>query len=186
MRSPVNWALLGLVIERPSYAYDLAHRFERRYGTVLTLSNIGHAYTAIRALISRGLVQEVAGSREGRQPKPRYHATAKGVEAYRGWLVSQVGEERRREQLLVLGLAALTREPQELLAVMARCEEAWLQEGLQTPIAREQKRAADSLSTLLERLIGEESRLAVGAKLEWLQYARQELKALTKGRGGLG
>jgi DNA-binding PadR family transcriptional regulator len=30
MRSLVNWALLGLVIERPSYAYELARRFERR------------------------------------------------------------------------------------------------------------------------------------------------------------
>ena len=31
MQSPVNWALLGLVIERPSYAYELAQRFERTY-----------------------------------------------------------------------------------------------------------------------------------------------------------
>ena len=35
MRSPVNWALLGLIIERPSYAYNLAQRFERRYGDTL-------------------------------------------------------------------------------------------------------------------------------------------------------
>ena len=35
MQSPVNWALLGLVIERPSYAYELAKRFERTYGSVL-------------------------------------------------------------------------------------------------------------------------------------------------------
>jgi hypothetical protein len=26
MRSPLNWALLGLVVERPSQAYDLARR----------------------------------------------------------------------------------------------------------------------------------------------------------------
>ena len=35
MHSPVNWALLGLIIERPSYAYALAQRFERTYGSPL-------------------------------------------------------------------------------------------------------------------------------------------------------
>jgi DNA-binding PadR family transcriptional regulator len=66
MRSPVNWALLGLLIEHPTYAYDLAQRFERRYGEALTLSNIGHVYTALGALEGRGLVEEIPGTREGR------------------------------------------------------------------------------------------------------------------------
>jgi DNA-binding PadR family transcriptional regulator len=38
MQSPVNWALLGLVIERPSHAYELAHRFDRTYDGALSLS----------------------------------------------------------------------------------------------------------------------------------------------------
>jgi len=39
MTSEVNWALLGLIIERPSYAYDLGKRFERTYDGVLSLSS---------------------------------------------------------------------------------------------------------------------------------------------------
>jgi DNA-binding PadR family transcriptional regulator len=187
MRSPVNWALLGLIIERPSYAYDLAQRFERRYGTVLALSNIGHVYTALGALEGRSLIEEIPGTREGRQPRPRYRATAAGLQAYREWLVSQVGEDRRRNQLFVLALAALTNEPEQVLEVMAGYEQAWLSEGMRTPIAREHDAdaASDSLSSsggaseLLGRLIDEENRLAVGAKLEWVEYARQELKKLS-------
>src|SRR5580704_2766418 len=78
MRSPVNWALLGLIIERPSYAYDLAQRFERRYGQALPLSNVGHIYTALGVLGDRGLVEEIPGTRQGRQPRPRYRATEQG------------------------------------------------------------------------------------------------------------
>jgi DNA-binding PadR family transcriptional regulator len=178
MRSPVNWALLGLIVERPSYAYDLAQRFERRYGTVLALSNIGHVYTAMDALEGRKLIEEIPGTREGRQPKPYYRATAEGVEAYREWLVGQVGEDSRRRQLFVLALAALAGEPGQVVEIVEHCEQAWLSEGMGTRIAGEQGTPRDGLAGLLHRLIEEENRLAVGAKLAWAEYARQELQKL--------
>src|ERR1022692_333686 len=87
MQSPVNWALLGLVIERPSYAYELAQRFERTYQAALTLSSISHVYTALAALRSRSLIEELPGTRAGRQPKPHYRATAKGLQDYGQWLI---------------------------------------------------------------------------------------------------
>lgn len=179
MRSPVYWALLGLIIERPSYAYDLAQRFERRYGDVLRLSNLGHVYTALDALGGRELVEEIPGTREGRQPKPHYRATPRGATEYREWLVSQVGEDRRRNQLFVLALGALTGEPAEAMDVIAGYEQACLSEGMRTPIAGPPEGAPDSSSALLGRLSEEENRLAVGAKLEWAEYARQELRKLS-------
>lgn len=177
MRSPVNWALLGLIVERPSYAYDLAQRFERRYEAVLPLSNIGHVYTALGALGGRGLIEEIPGTREGRQPKPHYRATALGIEEYCRWLISQVGEDRRRNQLFVLALTALRNEPEQVLEVMDGYEQAWLAEGMRTPIAGALE-SSDNVAELLGRLSDEENRLAVGAKLEWVEYARQELKKL--------
>ncbi len=98
MKSPINWALLALVIERPSYAYELAQRFERTYDGVLSLSSISHVYTALDALSSRSLVEEVPGSREARQPRPLYRATAEGLEHYEAWLIRQVHGERRRQR----------------------------------------------------------------------------------------
>lgn len=181
MRSPVNWALLGLIIERPTYAYDLAQRFERRYGTVLALSNVGHVYTALGALESRALVEEIPGTREGRQPRPRYRATEAGVEEYGRWLVTQASEDRRRSKLFVLALAALAGRPEQLHEVIAGYEQAWLAEGAQTPIgcgSEDQENAPGALAALLRRLIDEESRLAVGSKLAWIEYARQELAKL--------
>jgi DNA-binding PadR family transcriptional regulator len=185
MRSPVNWALLGLVIERPSYAYDLAQRFERRYGEVLPLSNIGHIYTALGVLDGRAMVEEIPGTRTGRQPKPHYCATPTGVLEYRDWLIGQVSDDRRRNQLFVLALGALTNEPERLREVMTGYERACLSQGMNTPIAGTSDAASsDSALALLGRLGEEENRLAVGAKLEWVEYARQELKKLDSRRRG--
>ncbi len=179
MRSTVNWALLGLIIERPTYAYDLAQRFERRYGAVLSLSNIGHVYTALKALAGRSLIEEIPGMREGRQPRPHYRSTSAGIRAYREWLVAQVGEDRRRNELFVLALGALANEPEQVLEVMSGYEQAWLSEGMRTRIAREHDTASDGVSALFGPLIDEENRLAVGAKLEWVEYARQKLEKLS-------
>ena len=187
--SLVHWALLGLVIERPSYAYDLAERFERRYDAVLALSNTGHVYTALGALERRALIEEIPGTRRGRQPKPRYQATAKGIAEYQAWLVSHACEDRRRHELFMLALRALAQQPEQLLEVVALYEEAWMKTGMRTQITRELAdpgRAVpvrDRISELFARLRSEENRLAVGAKLEWVQYAREQLRELA-GRNG--
>jgi DNA-binding PadR family transcriptional regulator len=183
MQSQVNWALLGLVIERPSYAYELAQRFERTYEGVLTLSSVSHAYTALAALRDRGLIEELPGTRIGRQPKPHYRATQKGLQDYEQWLVSQLGEDRRRQRLFVLALGTFTREPSAALEILGRYENACLAEAGSTPISRRDDVSAADAPALAARLIAEESRLALGAKLAWLEYARRELSVLAAGRG---
>ncbi len=190
MHSRVRWALLGLVIERPSHAYDLAQRFERRYGSVLTLSDRRHAYAALRTLGERELIEQIPGTEgEGPHPKPSYRATAKGVAEYREWLIGQVGEDRRQHELFVLALSALTRQPEQMIEVVGLCEQEWLKEGKANPISQKQKdepadtdETPDWLAPLLDRLIEEENRLTVGAKLEWVQYAREQLGDFAKGK----
>jgi DNA-binding PadR family transcriptional regulator len=182
MQSPVNWALLGLVIERPSYAYELAQRFERTYGEVLALSSVSHVYTALSALRSRSLIQEIPGTRTGAQPKPRYQATDAGMERYGDWLVGQVGEDRRRQQLFVLQLATFSRDPNAALGILARYEQACLQQAQATPLMANTETVAEGARQLAARLDTEERRLALGAKLAWVQYARRELAALADAR----
>jgi DNA-binding PadR family transcriptional regulator len=181
MHSPVNWALLGLVIERPSYAYELAQRFERTYQGALSLSSVSHVYTALATLKSRALIEEIPGVREGRRPR-RFAATAKGLEDYREWLLSQLSEDRRRQRLFVLQLAALTRDPREALEIIADYEGACLAEAGNTPLGSGQGVASVGGSELAARLLAEEHRLALGAKLAWAQYARRELSGLAGDR----
>jgi DNA-binding PadR family transcriptional regulator len=178
MQSPVNWALLGVVIERPSYAYELAQRFDRTYQGALSLSSTSHVYTALRALLERGLIDEVPGSGTGRQPKPCYRATGEGLAHYQRWLVGQLSEERRRQRLFAIELAALMSEPELARDVIDGYEQACLKEaGTGTPHSP-RNGADDTESQLAARLASEENRLAVGARLQWVQYVRRELNVI--------
>jgi DNA-binding PadR family transcriptional regulator len=176
-QSQVQWGLLALVIERPSYGYELATRFERAYGDALRLSSTSYAYTALQALEEHGLVEEVAGSGGGRQPKPIYRATNAGVAALKEQLISEVSGDRRRSRVSARKLAAFAHEPEAALALIAGIREACLLEAVQSLDGRSQTSAdLDPAGHLAVRLAAEEGRLAVDAKLRWLDYAARELQ----------
>jgi DNA-binding PadR family transcriptional regulator len=178
MRSPLNWALLGLVIQRPSYGYELVQRFERTYEGVLGLSSPSQIYTALDVLGRKGLVEELppedTGPQVGRQPKPHYRATPEGVRDYEERLVAHVREERRRARLFTRQLAVLA--PPVALAVIERYEQASLEEARDTQLAPDTPTDDDGFG-LADRLISENDRLAMGARLQWIEYARRELGA---------
>jgi len=183
MRSPVNWALLGLVIQRPSYGYELIQRFERTYGDALELSSPSQIYTALDTLVKRGLIEELPGEESHgvvRQPKPHYRATRDGVDGYREWLISQTEADRRRARLFAHQLAMLA--PQDALSVLERYEAACLEDACVAPPASGDETALDRSVALAERLAREDERLAVGARLEWIEYARRQLGSHLKGR----
>ncbi len=177
MRSLVNWALLGLVIDRPSYAYELAQRFERTYGDALSLSSISHVYTALSTLKERELIEELPGSREGRQPKPHYRASEQGIADYQQWLTGQIDEDRQRQRLFVLALGALAHHPQAALEIISSYEQACLNEARQGSLPASGGEASERAPELVAQLINEESRLTIGAKLAWAHYAREALSS---------
>lgn len=180
MRSPVNWALLGLVIQRSSYGYELVQRFERTFETALELSSPSQIYTALDMLARKGLIEEIPASDDRdvvRQPKPHYQATEEGLRSYSGWLLTQMEDEGRRRRLFARQLALLG--PIAALEVIDRCEQACLAEASAAPATPGRAAASrDRASGLVERLVSEEDRLRMDARLTWIQYARHELKAL--------
>lgn len=173
LRSPVTWALLGLVAQRPSYGYELVQRFERTYGEALELSSASQVYTALDALERRALIEQFkAQPQAGRQPKPHYRATAAGMEDYHDWLVAQVHDECRRSRLFTLQLALLA--PHDALMVLDRYEQACLAHASDTPPAAP---AHESAAGVHERLVLEDQRLAIEARLAWIDYARVQLQS---------
>ena len=177
LRSPVSWALLGLVIQRPSYGYELVQRFERTFADALDLSSLSQIYTALDTLHRRELIEEFAVDDEHqdhphavvRQPKPHYRATAEGVRHYEQWLVGQIREERRRSRLFARQLSVLP--PRTAMGIVERCEQSCLEE------AKNAHPAGEDGPPLADRLLCEEGRLAIEARLAWLEYARRELQA---------
>jgi DNA-binding PadR family transcriptional regulator len=177
MHSSVNWALLGLIIERPSYAYELARRFERTYEGAIALSSVSHVYTALANLRERGLVEEICGGGPEPRAKRRYRASALGETDHARWLIGQVAEERRRQRVLSVQLGALAHAPARAIAVLDDYEQACLAEIAAAPAGGAEEQGP-GVTRLVARLTGEETRLSVAAKLKWAQYARAQLHAL--------
>jgi DNA-binding PadR family transcriptional regulator len=178
MRSPVNWAVLGLTIERPSYGYEILQRFERNYGELLRLSSPSQIYTALDSLTGRGMIEATSEPPDGvasRQPKLHYHATEDGIQRYQEHLMGQAEEDRRRASLFARELAALA--PAAALTVLDRYEQLCLAQATRAQPANAPG-ASDGSPTLADRLAAEEERLAMEAKLPWIEYARRELRGL--------
>lgn len=178
MHSSVNWALLGLIIERPSYAYELARRFERTYDGAIALSSVSHVYTALGNLRERGLVEQVCDGGPEPRSKRRYRASKLGEAEHARWLIGGVAEERRRQRVLSVQLGALAQDPERAMAVLDDYEEACLAEIAAAPAGGAEDQGP-GVTRLVARLAGEETRLSVAAKLKWAQYARAQLVALT-------
>lgn len=183
LQSSVHWALLGLIIERPSYGYDLAQRFERTYEGVIRLSSPSYIYQAIKALVDRGFIEELPGKGGGRQPKPQYQATPAGVESYQGQLISEVSEDRRRSQLFARKLSVFAHNPEVGLGVVRRyrqeCVKGVVGSSLPSTSA---SRGVGPSGRLAAKLEAEEGRLAIEAKLAWCDYATSVLQALVAER----
>jgi DNA-binding PadR family transcriptional regulator len=179
MTSQVNWALLGLLLERPGYGYELKQRFERAYGLMLSLSSESHIYTALTELQRRGLIEEapaVARAGTDRQPKLHYRATTEGRLGYRERMFAQAWEDRRQSRLFVRQLAAFEREPDVALEILDGYERACLQEARRMP----QAAPVAASGELADRLLCEESRLAMQGRLPWVEFARGEFTALSE------
>jgi DNA-binding PadR family transcriptional regulator len=177
MYSPFKWALLGIVVERPSYGYELARRLERLYGDMLHGSYDSRVYKALDTLAERKLieatgVESTVAVGTDRQPKRHYQATALGLGSYRGYLVEQLREARRHSQLLARHLAAFAGQPQMALTVIDALEEACLDEAVRAPIVPPPRAGVDSRLALVAGLTGEERRLAMEGTLQWIDYAR--------------
>jgi DNA-binding PadR family transcriptional regulator len=179
MRSPVNWAVLGLTIERSSYGYEILQRFERNYGDLLKLSSPSQIYTALDSLRERGMIEATSEPSRGvasRQPKLHYRATEEGVRRYLEHLVGQAEEERRRSSLFARELAALA--PEAALAVLDQYEHTCLALATKARARRVEPSAHDASTTIADRLAGEDERLGMEAKLPWIEYARRELRGM--------
>jgi DNA-binding PadR family transcriptional regulator len=183
--SLVQWALIGLLIERASYGYELAQRFERTYGQLLRLSGVSYVYTALDALKRRGLIEEVEVREDDRRmPRVHYRVTSKGVDAYQERLLAQMRENDRRSRLLATQLALLVPEPGLALGVLDRYERECLDEAEHAPVSSPRIASPrEGGSQTAERLAAEERRLSLDARLAWVEYARRELRALARTSG---
>jgi DNA-binding PadR family transcriptional regulator len=180
--APVNAAVLALVIEKPSYGYEVWQRFEARFGGLLDVGS-SRIYQAVNGLLDDGLIEELPGGSEGsrRQPRPCYRATARGTSAHRAWLAEELRADPTRLELSQRLLAVAGDDAATLLEVVDRYEEACLDE-----MAELRTSAHPTASAVRGRLLAEERRLVLEARMKWILFARRQLQAMgmPSGSGG--
>ncbi len=184
MRSPVNWAVLGLVIDRPSYPFELWTRFEQLWGDVLPVANSSSIYFAVGELCKRRLIEPVKGPRTAArgQPKPHYRATQEGSEAYEEWVGAQTREHTRPGLLFARRLGTFAEQPEIALGILERLERACLDDrGARIPTPVEfPTRVVPGLG---DRLASAYGRSAKAGMLSWIASARREFEVLADGEG---
>lgn len=176
MSSQVNWLVLGLVIERPSYGNELFIRYERHYAATQPISGSSHIYEALNALERRRLIERFPVDEGGRQPRAYHRATRQGVRGYEEWLVTLIDTEQRRCELLAQQLGMLARSPTVGLRILERLEERCLDASGQ--VGAPSARRLGLRDELVDDLVNERLRIAVGGTLSWLRHAIERFEAL--------
>lgn len=108
-------AVLGLIVERRGYGYDLIRRFNERLGAAWNL-NPSTVYAAIDDLYDRGFVtvHDQSGTLSGRPPRRStkliYEATPAGADHFLTWLTAPIGKVEPVRSEIFLKLALATQE----------------------------------------------------------------------------
>jgi DNA-binding PadR family transcriptional regulator len=167
----VNAAVLALVIEKPSYGYEVWQRFEARFGSLLEVG-ASRIYQAVNGLLDDGLIEELPGASAGsrRQPRPCYRATARGALVHREWLAEELRGDPARLELNRRLLATGADDLSTLLEVVDRYEQACLDEMAELRTA-----ARAAATAVRDRLLAEERRLVLEARMKWILFARRQL-----------
>lgn len=189
LRSPVTFGVLGLVIERPSYGYEISRRMTERFGALLELRSRSHVYAALDRLQRERLVEGIAAAESAadapaRQPKVHYRATAAGALAYRRWVADQLRDDAERVALLGRLISVGARDLEGFAAILDRYEDECVAEMQRIPLADRTGAEAEPAQELVDRLVVEERRFGLEAQLRWIDYAREELRLRAERRGG--
>ena len=196
LTSPVSWTVLGLIIERPSYGYELAQRLKRQYKDVVRLSGPGHVYAALDSLENAGFIEPVnpaerqpARRKRRRQPKVEYQATDAGIRAFRTWIAQQMHDDSQHAELLqkiasAPGIAG-SNSVEVIRGLVAHYENLCVTEANILPHDTPDTPAAN-LRELTERLVLESRRMQIDGHFAWLEYANREIEAYERAWRGDG
>lgn len=180
LRRPIVWMVLGLLLERPSYGYEVAARWTRRFSSFLG-GEARRVYQIIDQLEKQGLVESVPQDsprrlRRGRgsqQDRRQYvRVTADGAKAYKIWSLGSTKEDTVNVELLgriatvrVLGLPAMR-------VVVERYEEE-CHERLQDLEAQLSELKPGEAQALEMELVLQHGAIETRAQLEWAEQAHE-------------
>ncbi len=170
--SPPQYAMLGLLHERPAHGYELQRAFAAD-GDLSDVAGIGQPalYAALKELVARGLIAGREG-REGARPlRTTYQPTAEGARLLLGWVRTPVKRLRQvRLDFLLKVYFARRRGPRVVRALVDAqirvCHDY---------LAQLEERAAVLSLDDFAYLVVESRTSAARSTLDWLHAYRRRL-----------
>jgi DNA-binding PadR family transcriptional regulator len=179
--------LLGLLLERPGYGYELAQRLNERMGPSwkLTPSSI---YSVLERLEADQLVRRTVKDMPGRQrqrERVMFHATDAAAEAFEEWLARPARKEPIRTELLAKIAVARPEDAERLLASLDEYERECrvFLRGADQQTADSESAPRHAWSALLSDVIETAADQQLRAELEWVEFARSRIRDYRTGGG---
>ena len=177
--------VLGLVIERAGYGYELQQRIDRQLGFLGLSDSV--IYGVLDRLERDGLIAErgakVAGQTRRGSPRVTYVATDAGVEEFRRWMAQPSTPAVVREELQAKLVLSAPEHIDQLIALTVDLELAYLHE-LQGVMGGRKGALDDpelSWDVLTEVLVDEAQATRIEAMIRWLQHVREALERRRSG-----
>jgi len=181
-------AVLGLVVERPGYGYDLARRLRERFGSS-GFAPTG-VYSALDQLSAEGLVR-AGGSPAGvpserGAPRTIYEATEAGREQFDRWMLSTASLANVRDELNMKFALSRPRDLPALIELTCSQEEQCLArlealERADASVQRARPRGGGlAWSQVAGLLVRDAEVRQLQARIEWLQRARAIMAKLVR------
>jgi DNA-binding PadR family transcriptional regulator len=179
VRAGTKYAVLGLLRAQPGYGYEILVRFRRAFDAADWDISPQGLYSALDRLERDGLIEPVAtrdADASRRQPKTPYRLTRAGTAELRRFLATPMAAAPSSAELLVR-LQCVADDDAGALSTMLdahehACREELRHIGDETPAELD----AATAEVLVERLVREERRLAIRARLTWIDYTRRQLR----------
>jgi DNA-binding PadR family transcriptional regulator len=174
-------ALLGLLLHKPAYRYQLGDRLLKRLGPAWKI-NSGQLYQTIKKMQEDGLIERIDDAADDQDERHVFAITMAGAEEFERWFEDGTGEARllRRSLLVKITLAGPERLDSALTQIgiyekecAARVKKL-SREKEEIPVAGLQVRADDEL--LRFALSGDVS--YVEGELKWARFMRERVSWL--------
>src|ERR1700733_15375059 len=180
-----KYAILGLVIERPGYGYQLAQRLEERFGSS-SFAPSG-VYSALDQLSRDEFVRAAGemGPGPARRSAPRmiYEATERGVSHFEAWILGSSPTPPLRDELHMKIALCRPRNLPRLIDLIYGQELACVGRlhDLTQSCERERIVGIREDWPRLMRTLAKDAEIALWqARIQWLQNARELLAGLVE------
>jgi DNA-binding PadR family transcriptional regulator len=172
-QSPLKGAALALLVQGPSYGYELANRLERQLGPSWSVVRPS-LYRMLRSLEEEGLVSSDSPG-ETNSDRIVYNATELAETALLAWLDSPLLLEQGRLQLQARMVVARQQDLRRLLVALNSYERALFAKRTEIQAGLP---ARQSLRAAMMFLVREASIQQINGELTWVELSRQTIRSL--------